>query len=187
MEDYKCVQFLENLKENLIDLFEPDEAKEESFRIKNTIDADWAFKKIRAKKEEFEEKKNYILSCMARYEEYLADVTEDYERSVEHLEFLLTDYAKREAEKNPKFKLKTAEGSVVCRHSKKWNYDDEKVIAYLKNNDLSEFVRIKEEVNKSELKKAMQVTDGLVSVPATGEIIDGITVTEEENYSVSLK
>lgn len=178
---------MEKFKQDVVEMFEPLEAKEEGFCIKNTMEADWAFKKIRAKKEEFEEKKNYILSCMARYEEYLADVTQEYEKSVEHLEFLLTDYAKREMAQNPKFKLKTAEGSVVCRHSKKWNYDDEKVLDYLKNNDLSEFVRIKEEINKSELKKAMQVTDGLVSVPLTGEIIDGITVTDEENYSVSLK
>ena len=178
---------MEKFKEEVVEMFEPKEAKEESFYIKNTIEADWAFKKIRAKKEEFEEKKNYILSCIARYEEYLADVTADYERSVEHLEFLLTDYVKRETANNPKFKLKTAEGSVVCRHNKKWNYDNEKVLEYLKNNDLSEFVIIKEEINKSELKKAMQVTDGLVSVPSTGEIIDGITVTEEESYSISLK
>lgn len=178
---------MEKFKEKVVEMFEPEEAKEEGFYIKNTMEADWAFKKIRAKKEEFEEKKNYILSCMARYEEYLKEITESYERSTEHLEFLLTDYAKREMAQNPKFKLKTAEGSVVCRHNKKWNYDDEKVLAYLKNNDLSEFVRIKEEVNKSELKKAMEVTDGFVSVPLTGEIIDGITVTEEEKYSVNLK
>ena len=58
---------MEKFKQDVVEMFEPEEAKEEGFYIKNTMEADWAFKKIRAKKEEFEEKKNYILSCMARY------------------------------------------------------------------------------------------------------------------------
>jgi phage host-nuclease inhibitor protein Gam len=80
-------------------------------------------------------------------------------------------------ENDPKAKVSTPYGKIsVRKQPAKWNYEDEKVLEWLKLNGKLALVRIKEEVNKAELKKVFKNGVDL----ETGEVIPGIII--EDGY-----
>ena len=82
---------------------------------------------------------------------------------------------------NPKFKFKSPYGRISVLHSKKWSYDDEKLIKRYKDTD---FVKIEYKLNKKDLKKSIEIVNGKPISKDTGEIVDGITITEEEKINI---
>lgn len=99
---------------------------------------------------------------------------------------MLTEYFVRQKEVDPKFKISTPYGKVSSRKQQpKWNYEDEKVLNWLKEND-TELIRIKEEVNKAELKKKYKAVGKEVITEDGGEIVEGITI-EERPDSINIK
>ena len=92
---------------------------------------------------------------------------------------MLSAYYIQERAKNKRFKLSTPYGKVTIRKSKKWNYDDEVVKEYIKAENLP-YIRVKEELDKTSLKKEFK--DGIN--PITGEIVPGITIEETESITI---
>ena len=80
---------------------------------------------------------------------------------------------------DPKFKISTPNGTVSTRKKQpKWTYDEAKLLEFLKQNGKYQYIRIKEEINKAELKKNVKAVNGKV-ITEEGEIVEGITVTEQ--------
>ena len=162
-----------------------EEDAKEKLKIKSTEQANWAFRKLRAINTKAREIKDIGAAEKARIEEWEKKELAILENSTEFFEGLLVEYLIRQKEVDPKFKISTPYGKVSSRKQQpKWNYEDEKVLEWLKAND-TELIRIKEEVNKAELKKKYKVVGNEV-VTKDGEIVEGITI-EERPDSINIK
>ena len=132
---------------------------------------------------EIEEKVNEITAVAIeekeRLNDWLFNETKALQQDKEYFEGLLSAYYIQERAKNKRFKLSTPYGKVTIRKSKKWNYDDEVVKEYIKAENLP-YIRIKEELDKTSLKKEFK--DGIN--PITGEIVPGITIEETESITI---
>lgn len=175
--------------EEIEDILERAELTEtftdDRFKIRSIEQSNWAFRKLKALDEKVKQVTDLASKEIERILEWKENELKQVGRSREFFEGLLTEYFVRQKEMDPKFKISTPYGKVSSRKSQpKWNYEDDKVLEWLKEND-KELIRIKEEINKAELKKKYQVMNGQV-VTEDGEIVEGIEVTEQPD-SISIK
>lgn len=170
---------------NLTEVLAYNEDKER-FVVDSVKKADWCFKKLHDLNNKIEEKEEMADSHIKRLEseierlkEWKAKECRPFFDSQLLLEDLLKTYYIGLREADPKAKLSTPYGKVTSRKgSDKWEYDDERVMAYLKENELYGLIRTKYEVNKELLKKNVQVINGR-AIDGDGQVIDGITVTHQ--------
>ncbi|CUQ09672.1 phage protein [Clostridium paraputrificum] len=152
----------------------------EGFKIENLEGATWAFRKLRAIENKEADIKAIAEEEIARITAWRDAELKQYEGDKQYFSFLLEEYYKNEKAKDKKFKLSTPYGKVTARKSNKWNYENEEaLVKYLKDNK-PELVRVKEEVNKTELKKVFK--DGVDK--ETGEILPFVTIEETETITV---
>lgn len=163
--------------------FETEEVKEQ-WKISDLSGADWAFRKLQEIDEDLEKSIEYAKREREKYDKFIKSEEETAERRKGYFKWKLEEYLRSQREHDPKFKLKTAQGTANYRNSKKWNYEDEKILNFLEKNELEQFIRVKKEVNKADLKKALKVADNGVVVTEDGEIVDGITVVDTETLSL---
>lgn len=163
---------------------ENEELVQKQFVVDSLSSADWVMRKIKENKDRSGEIIDYAKEEIQRLQLFIKKEEARRDNNVAYLEHLLENYLLQRREEDPNFKLKTVTGTASTRKSTSWNYDDEKLIDFLKKNDMTQFVRVKEEVNKSDFKKAVDVIDSVVVIPETGEVIDGVEVTQEEKLSI---
>lgn len=73
------------------------------------------------------------------------------------------------------------------RKGKKYDYgDEEKLVKYLSDNGMGEFVKVVKTPIKTELKKALTIVDGKAIFTSTGEVLP-ITVEETEDVTIKLE
>lgn len=157
----------------------------ESWKIRSLEDADWAIRTIRDAEKNRDQKLEYIKREKERLKAFEDKVKKDEIEETAFLRTCLSDYIAEQKEENPKFKLQTLNGSASVRTTKKWTYDDDAVMASLKkDDDLKSYIRIKEEINKAQMKKDFVVTGSGAVATKDGEVIDGITVTLEKSLSL---
>lgn len=162
-----------------------EEQAKQRYKIDSLDSANWALRKLKAIHEKETEIKQLAERELERITDWLKTETDALKASTDFFEGLLMEYFVTEKEKDPKFKISTPYGKVSSRKQQdEWNYKDDKVLEWLKVND-KELIRIKEEINKAELKKKYQVINGQV-VTEDGEIVEGITVTERPD-SITIK
>ncbi len=155
----------------------------EGFKIENLEGATWAFRKLRAIENKEAEIKVIAEEEINRVNAWKEKELEQYAKDKEYFSYLLEEFYRAEKAKDKKFKLSTPYGKVTARKSSKWFYDDEKgLLDYLKENG-SCCIRVKEEVDKTELKKTFK--DGVNT--ETGEIIPGVRIEETETITVKVE
>ncbi|MGB9813498.1 MAG: host-nuclease inhibitor Gam family protein [Thermovenabulum sp.] len=150
------------------------------FKITNLEQANWALRKIRAFKAKAREINSLAEAEIERIKSWQDSELKKIESSIKFFEMLLEEYHRSRIVQNPKEKtITTPYGKMqIKKILPKWNYDDNKLLEWLKKNK-PEFIRIKEEPNKQELKKVLKV-DNLVAIdPDTGEVVEGITIEPE--------
>lgn len=158
------------------------EQEHESFKVTDLSTATWAMRKIAAHKQKIAE-----IDCVAQEQidqvkQWQTKESESHTSAIEYLESLLIAFYQEERANNPKAKVSTQYGAVKSRTAKKWNYDEQSVIDWAKANG-KPFVRVKESLDKTALKKAFPV-----GVDAeTGEVIPGIEIEEQTTYKVEVK
>ncbi|MGN2336835.1 host-nuclease inhibitor Gam family protein [Clostridium cagae] len=156
------------------------EERREGFKIENLKGATWAFRKLRAigtKKTEIEA---VAAEEIARIEAWKEEQLKQYDDDTEFFEGAISVYFIEERAKDKKFKLSTPYGKVSSRKSKKWIYEDEAALKeYVKENEI-EAIRVKEELDKTDLKKICK--DGVNT--ETGEILPGVRIEETETITV---
>lgn len=159
--------------------------EKEQFKVVDLQSADWCFKKIQKNNREAQEQLDYIELEELRLAKYKQKVIYKRDTSNQHLEGLLEEYYQDRKAEDPRFSLKTITGSVSSRKSKSWDYDNELVLNYLKENHLDQFIRIKEEINKADFKKSLTVKNGK-AITSDGEVVPGIEITENEKITVKV-
>ena len=110
------------------------------------------------------------------------DVNSALDQKVKYYEEVIIEFFKKQQELNPKYKLDTPYGKVTKRKSKKWSYDDEAIIEFLEENMYIDMINIEKSIKKNDIKKAFP--EGIDT--SSGQVIDGITITEEVNYNIKL-
>lgn len=156
----------------------------EGFKITNIDEANWAFRKIRALQEEVKETNLLADKEKERIENWREKEIKTSIDNIEYFEGILTEYYMKLRSENPKAKLNTPYGKVTSRKSKKWNYqNEEEILKYLKENEYSDLIKVKEDINKAELKKMFK--DGVNK--ETGEVLPGLEIKEEESISVKVE
>ncbi|HHY13231.1 MAG TPA: hypothetical protein GX526_01105 [Thermoanaerobacterales bacterium] len=149
------------------------------FTIQDLDSANWAFRKLAAIEKKRNEIKELADKEIDRIKEWQEQEEKGLNNSKEFFEGLLTEYFIRQKEVDPKFKISTPYGKVSSRKQQpKWNYNDRELLDWLKENQ-PEFIRIKEEPNKVEIRKNCKVI-GQNVVTKDGEIVEGITIEERE-------
>ncbi|MFT9495855.1 host-nuclease inhibitor Gam family protein [Anaerosolibacter sp.] len=172
---------------NQLQVFEIEELKnmteDESharFEIKDLDGVNWVFRKIRANMSKKAELEALAKTEIERIQSWLAGETKQIDDSVNFFEGLLMEYAIKQRAADPKFKCSTPYGKIGFRKQPvKWEYEEEILVENLKKAGLNDLVRTKEEPNKTEIKKKLKVVNGK-AVTEDGEIIDGITITEQD-------
>ena len=155
----------------------------ENFKIDSLEGATWAFRKLRAIESKIAEIDTIAEQEINRINTWMEKELEQYSKDKEYFNYLLQEYYREEKAKDKKFKLSTPYGKVTARKSKKWIYEDEEsLLEYLKQSEPS-CIRVKEEINKTEVKKIFK--DGINA--ETGEILPFIKIEEEESISVKVE
>ena len=155
----------------------------EVFKIESLEGATWAFRKLRAIENKIAEIDVIVEQEINRINTWMEKEIEQYSKDKEYFNYLLQEYYREERAKDKKFKLSTPYGKVTARKSKKWVYEDEEsLLEYLKQSEPS-CIRVKEEINKAEVKKIFK--DGINA--ETGEILPFIKIEEEESISVKVE
>ncbi|WP_461614341.1 host-nuclease inhibitor Gam family protein [Clostridium sp. Marseille-QA1073] len=153
------------------------------FEVNGIDGVNWCFRKIRALKEKKEEIDRIANEELSRITTWRDKENEGIDNSIEYFEGLITEYYLKIKREDPKAKLSTPYGKVTSRKNSKWNYNEDEVKQWCKSSGHTELIRLKEELDKSTLKKTFK--DGVDT--ETGEVIPGISIVEEESISIKVE
>lgn len=154
-----------------------------NFTVDDINKVNWVFRKIKALKENIEQNNKLAQEEFNRIQAWKDSENKSLEDSVSYLSYLVQEYFKKLRAENPKAKLSTPYGKVTSRKTSKWNYSEEEVLTYLASNGYEELIRVKKEIDKTNLKKVFK--DGVNS--ETGELLPGVEIVEEESISVKVE
>lgn len=157
---------------------------ENKFYIKDLESADWAMKKIQENNRLADERIQYAKDEIEKSKAFIKKEEEARDRSNFYLQGLLAIYMQERKAEDPKFKIKTPTGTVSTRKSTKWNYEDDLLLEFLKANKMNDYIRVKEEVNKNDFKKAVKITDSGKVVTQDGELVEGVSVEKSEDINI---
>jgi phage terminase small subunit len=158
----------------MIDVLEVEQ--EERFKVTDLEGANWCLKKISAVQKDLKEKEILAATEKIKIEKWLEKESETANNSIDYFKSLLNEYLQELRRDNPKAKISTPYGTVSTRKTQvRWNYDDEKIKEFLKANNMLDCIRVKEELDKTALKKDLKIAGGNV-VDEDGQIVEGITL-----------
>jgi hypothetical protein len=158
-----------------------EHVEQEGFTIDNDNKAEWAIRKI---DEERAEAQRYINVCNTMINEYrlkIQEAEEQLERDTGYLQSLLAQYFETVETKRTKTQetYKLPSGTLKKKYPQpQFKRDDEKLVKWLKDRQMNEYIKVKEYPDWSNLKKALKLTKDNVLVDENGEIVDGVLVVE---------
>ncbi|MFI3604994.1 host-nuclease inhibitor Gam family protein [Vagococcus fluvialis] len=160
------------------------EEEKQGWAINNLESVNWALRKIAALNKQINENEQLAKEEKYRIEQWEQRENSSHKQSVEFFEQKISEYHSKLLADDPKAKIKTPYGQVSSRKvSAKIDYGDN-TINELKELGLDEYVRVKEEVNKADLKKVLTITDDLKVVTEDGEVLSSAIVTPESHKTV---
>lgn len=168
-------------------LDEQEQVQDNSFVVDDENKANWALRKIKQMKDQIDNNNALAQAEIDKIEHWNNEVNKQAQESIDYFTSLLTSYALNKRAEDPKFKsLKLPNGRIGFRKSQpKWVYDNDKVIETLEKANLTDFIRVKKEPSKADIKKAFDVAGDKVINPDTGEVIEGITIeTQADKFNV---
>lgn len=174
---------------NAIQQYEIEELNDfsaERFSINSIDEVNWALRKLSAFQAQKKEINELAEKEIERIKSWEKAEENKLQQSVDFFQSLLTEFAIKQRNEDEKFKkVSTPYGTVKFRKQQdKWEYNDQELLECLKQNELVGFIRIKEEVNKSELKKSATVINGVVVDSETGLKLEGVTVVPQADAIV---
>ncbi len=164
-------------------LEEQEQTQNEGFTVDTDEKANWALRKIKQAKQKQEESNALTLSEIDKVERWNKKQQEDAQMDIDFFQGLLAGYASKKREEDPKYKSqKLPNGRIRFKKQQpKYVYDDAALLTSLKKNGRNDLVKVKETVDKTEVKKAFVSQNGALIDPDTGEFIDGVTVVDQED------
>lgn len=163
--------------------------EDDNFVVDDDHKANWALKKIRQLKKKKQKNKEFAEKEINEIKEWLNGENSKLEDSIEHFESLLTKYAMELKDDDDDLKTKNLPaGKMQFRKQQpKWNYNNDKLLEAVKSAGLNELVKVKERVDKRQLKKQVEVAGSKIINAETGEVIDGVEVQERgEKFKIKV-
>lgn len=160
---------------------EDEEENQDEFVIDSANKADWALEKI---KEERARRDLFIQAAEQRIESLKAKIDEAKSKCDSKTSFLLiklNDYLDTAPAKITKtqMSLELPNGKLIRKLPKiDYQKNESELLKYVVNL-APEYLKIEQKVNWAEMKKDLQVVDGMVMRKSTGEIIDCISTIEK--------
>ena len=161
----------------------------EAFQIRNDYHADNVLEEISRLKKEIRQKEELAEKRIQQIEQWKKSEVEKLEGRINWLTDALESYFRKLRESNPKLKTHSLPfGKLQIRKQQpKWKYDDDKLLKSVKRV-MPEAIRVKEEVDKIELKKRVKIVNNIPINPDTGEVIEGIVIEERpEKFCIKVE
>lgn len=166
------------------ELTNSSEEEKQGWAINNLESVNWALRKIAALNKQINENEQLAKEEKYRIEQWEQRENSSHKQSIEFFEHKISEYHRELLADDPKAKIKTPYGQVSLRKvSAKIEYGDN-TVKELKELGLDKYVRVKEEVNKADLKKVITITDDLKVVTEDGEVLNSAVVTPESHKTV---
>ena len=162
-------------------LEQPEEAERKGFSIDDDATADWAVRKIKEEQKEYERLAIIASEQIAEINLKLRHVEEVAERKTAFLKECLAQYFQTVPHKATKTQesYKLLSGSLVMKlGSQKMVKNDAELVEFFRQNDMTEYIKTKEEPKWAEFKKNLSIVDGKVIDTTTGEVVDVVGVEE---------
>ena len=161
-----------------IDEFETQETPEikEAFVVDDLTKATWAMRKLRGVVAGIEANAAIAKAEIERINQWLEEANKSLLNDRAYFEGHLTMYLRKEREANPDTKsISTPYGKITSRVTQpKWETMEELTDWLMNHND--SLIRVKYEVDKTELKKTYEVAGNQVIDPKTGEVVPFIQI-----------
>lgn len=164
-----------------MDLGSIDQSGRAPFQITDDGLADWAVRKILEERAEYERLKELGDQQIAAIMEKLDAAKRRYENATAFLTSCLSEYFETVPHKKTKTteKYRLLSGSLTLKKGGiKATADDEKLVPWLRANGLGDLVKVEESAKWGDLKKMLTFAGGVAMLEETGEIVEGVNVTE---------
>ena len=181
LEQFMLKAEVEELKVKLAEDVEEDG----TLLVKNNSDADFYLRQINKLKEQKEEINKFVDQELERqmrlYQQYREDRMRPLDNQIAFYEEALRTFAMNEYAETNKKTIKLPNGTLSIRKQPpKYIYNDEEVLSFLKENNLNDYIRVKEEVNKKDLKKATQINNNN-QMTINGKEVPGVVVVPQDD------
>ena len=185
LEQFMLKAEVEELKVKLAEDVEEDG----TLLVKNNSDADFYLRQINKLKEQKEEINKFVDQELERqmrlYQQYREDRMRPLDNQIAFYEEALRTFAMNEYAETNKKTIKLPNGTLSIRKQPpKYIYNDEEVLSFLKENNLNDYIRVKEEVNKKDLKKATQINNNNQMMIAGKEVPGVVVVPQYDKFEV---
>ena len=185
LEQFMLKAEVEELKVKLAEDVEEDG----TLLVKNNSDADFYLRQINKLKEQKEEINKFVDQELERqmrlYQQYREDRMRPLDNQIAFYEEALRTFAMNEYAETNKKTIKLPNGTLSIRKQPpKYIYNDEEVLSFLKENNLNDYIRVKEEVNKKDLKKVTQVNNNNQMIIDGKEVPGVVVVPQDDKFEV---
>ena len=185
LEQFMLKAEIEELKVKLAEDVEEDG----TLLVKNNSDADFYLRQINKLKEQKEEINKFVDQELERqmrlYQQYREDRMRPLDNQIAFYEEALRTFAMNEYAETNKKTIKLPNGTLSIRKQPpKYIYNDEEVLSFLKENNLNDYIRVKEEVNKKDLKKAAKITNNNQMMIDGKEVPGVVVVPQDDKFEV---
>lgn len=168
--------------DNISNLSEEDKKR---FKVTSAATANWVFRKIKYINLKMDEVNSLANEDINRINSWREQSIKQYEDLKEYFEGLIKEHIFEQRKVDKDYKISTPYGKAYIRTSpEKWEYNEEVLIKWLKNNNNKELINVKETVDKNNLKKIAAAVKNEVVDINSGEIIEGITVKDGEKQVI---
>lgn len=164
----------------LCEILAPETEEKGRFTIDNDNKAEWALTVIRSEQEDRDRLISICEQKIQEYQEKIEQFKKQYESRTSYLISCLNQYFQTVQKK----KTKTQETYQLPSGRLKLKYpapelvrDNDKLLAWLKNNGKSNYIEVKETPKWCELKKEIIVKEDKV-ITQDGEIVEGVIAQE---------
>jgi len=172
------------------ELQEEKQEEQQGWRIENDAAADWAIEKIKFYRAELERKKRLAEEKKRQIDEWLKSEQEKAERQIAFFEQKLYEYFTsldpsllQKSKTQTKYELFS--GTLKLKKQNPLiERNDEILLKWLEESELTDFIKVKKEPNWAELKKKMDINGNRAVYKDTGEIIPGIKVEPQPDKFV---
>lgn len=170
-------------KLQLAEIEEIETIEKGQFKIENKEQATWALRKIKALKTQIKETNELAEIEIERIKIWQENENQSAESSMDYFENLLHDYMLEERALDPKLKtVKLPHGTVRFRKQQpEYKRDEDKLLVWAKESNLKEYIKIKENLNWSNLKKDITLVAGNAIHKKTGEVIKHVEIIERKD------
>lgn len=174
-----------SLEEYLLESYEApedlDDTENQRFRIQDDNQADWALRKIARARQDMKEAEETAAMEIEKINRWLDGQRDESLRTERFFTALLQEYYEPRFMTNPDKKTYKLPSGKVQRRTQQpqFDRDNEALLAWLKQREMTDYVEVKETPKWGELKQQVQVVGEHVVIkdgPLKGEIIDGVEV-----------